>query len=662
MTAGPADAASLLAHGRWAEARSLAQTVLAGDAHHVDAIRVLAAAAIGEGNPDEADGLLQSIVTARPDAAAAIDDLIALSHRRGDLGRLGQALLARLRLSPEQAALWSDLGAAEERLGRAGEAARAYRRAIAADPGFSPALLNAATLAYRGDRFAESSVLALAAAAAAPSPSAWTMAGHALQRRDRSETARRCYRRSLVIEPAEMSAWEGLAALCRKAKENERVLSLLKRAATQWHDRPSTLASLSEAQRACGRYREALALAQRSVAQAPALVLGTGALAAAYSDRLDDRRAATWSRRSLHLDPGNGDLMINLGIALKGEGRLREAEAMLRSGLARKPDDANGHMALATTLLAAGRVREGFAEYEWRHVAGETLYDVLPAPVWDGRTIEHGSLLVWGEQGIGDEIAFIQLVRALRGRARHIVVECDPRLITILRRSFPELEFVGRSAPLDPRLLAPDIRAQIALLSLPDALGMSKDDLRSTGAYLVADPERVRALRPALSALGPRPRIGIAWRSTRRTPLTVRVHADLTEWEPILRVPGVTFVNLQYGDVDAEIAEARARFGVDIGVVPQLDLFQDIEGVLALGAGLDLVLASATSAYFPVAASGVESWQLQYRLAYYSFGDDADCLWPRARGFVREPGEDWSKAIAAAAAALTAWAADRRRA
>lgn len=113
--------------------------------------------------------------------------------------------------------------------------------------------------------------------------------------------------------------------------------------------------------------------------------------------------------------------------------------------------------------------------------------------------------------------------------------------------------------------------------------------------------------------------------------------------------------------MDNEIAAAQKQNGATIVNVRDLDYFQDLEGVLALSSYLELVISTVTTAYCLGTASGVVTWQLQWRLAYTALGDDAHCGWPRVWGFVREPSETRSQPVATTAAALRIWARDSRR-
>ncbi len=644
-------AAGLLERRSLAETRALGLSALAETPRRVDALRLLAAVSEAEGQLDEADRYLNDAIEASPGDAGAVDELIRVSHLRGDLRRLGQALLLRLQITPEVPALWNDLGAALEHLDDPRQAIACYRRAVSVDPAYAQGLQNGAALTYRLGRYKDAWQLTWRAIAiGADAGQMLVVAAHALQQLGDGATSRRDYRRALALAPSYVSAWEGLAAVVRQMAADEATLRYIRRSAALTPASPAALSNLCEALRASGEPARAVGFGRRALALAPSLAIAARSLSLALGDLAEDGTATAWARRALQAAPADGELMINLGIALKAQARFREAEHHLRAGLKRRPQDSNGHLALSTALLAAGDIREGFAEYEWRHPVG--FYASLPAPRWDGQPIVDGSLLIRGEQGVGDEIMFIQYVRRLEGRVGRIVVECDPRLVSIFERSLPDIEFVGRVSPPAPRLRAPDIRAQIALLSLPHVLDFDIADLHSRGPFLIADPARQATMSRFVDGLGGNLRIGIAWRSLRRTPVSLRTHTDLAEWAPILSVPGVSFVNLQYGDARAELVQARRQSGADIVALDSLDLFGDLEGGLALGACLDLVISTVTSAYCLPAAAGTETWHLRSQLDYLGFGEDRYVLCPTSTGFVRKADEGWQRPVSALAEAL----------
>jgi hypothetical protein len=226
-----------------------------------------------------------------------------------------------------------------------------------------------------------------------------------------------------------------------------------------------------------------------------------------------------------------------------------------------------------------------------------------------------------------------------------VVLECDHRLTSIYARSFPKIEVIPRTDPPQPRATAPDVVAQMAMGSLGGWLRPDIASFRPSSPYVTPDPVRVEDWRRRLGGLGPGLKVGIAWRSLRRDSFARRFHTRLSDWGPILTVPGTQFVNLQYDDCADELRDARRLYGSEVHSFADLDLFNDLEGALALGATLDLVVATTASAHCLAAAAGVPTWLLLRRGDSCALGTD-HCPWlPRTRGYVRETTETWAPAI-----------------
>ena len=138
--------------------------------------------------------------------------------------------------------------------------------------------------------------------------------------------------------------------------------------------------------------------------------------------------------------------------------------------------------------------------------------------------------------------------------------------------------------------------------------------------FLEPDPVRVAQYRAQLETLCPGSYVGICWRSMMLGPKRNRYYSALDEWGPILKTPGVTFVNIQYGDCQAELARAEEQHGVKINVIPGLDLKDDIDGGVALSAALDLVISAPTAA--SAAAVGTEVWFLTAGRTWPQLGTD----------------------------------------
>src|SRR5690606_39020836 len=114
------------------------------------------------------------------------------------------------------------------------------------------------------------------------------------------------------------------------------------------------------------------------------------------------------------------------------------------------------------------------------------------------------------------------------------------------------------------------------------------------GGFLVPDPRRVAHWRQALADSGPGPHVGVLWKSLKMGGARRRHYSPLALWDSIFETPGVRFINLQYGDAEEDLAEARAR-GFDIWTPPGIDLKTDLDDLAALCSALDGVMGPSTA-------------------------------------------------------------------
>lgn len=637
--------------GRLLDATRLVQELLERRPNWPDALRLLAAIAESEGRLHDADRILAALVDIAPTDADAFDDVIRVSHARGDLRRLAEGLLGRLRLTPDKWELWSDLGAALERLGQTREADTAYRRATVIAPSADRPILNRASLSHRADAWSQAFCLARRAQAIkSHSEEALLIIGYACQSLGKDHLAAYSYRLSLVLGPSNPDGWRGVSAISSTLSV-EQQLNLRLRA---FHLAPNNLdaiASLAEGNRIAGKPEAACWWARRAICLAPSSVATHNTLSVAHTELGLDLDALLWAQRAAALAPAKGHVLVNLGVVLKTLGRFKEAERAIRDGIARGVDP-SAHLSLATTLLVTNQIPEGLKEFEWRNAGANSPYKLIPVKRWDGSPLPKERLLIWGDQGLGDEIMFSQFIPQAQKLAPSLLVECDPRLVSIFQRSYPEIDVIARVPEGHPRVLEHDVGAQIALCSLPYALGLDEATIQSNGPFLVPDPARALLMAARLQGLGTDLKVGIAWRSLKDTAHNRRLHTRLAEWRTILQTPNIRFINLQYGDHTEEIEDAERTFGVEIVQFDDIDLFNDMEDILALSSQLDLVVATTTTAYTLAAAAGVETWLLMARFDYRSFGMERDPLSPVSRAFIREQDESWNPAIEAMAQAL----------
>ena len=84
----------------------------------------------------------------------------------------------------------------------------------------------------------------------------------------------------------------------------------------------------------------------------------------------------------------------------------------------------------------------------------------------------------------------------------------------------------------------------------------------------------------------------------------LRSFSPFEQWRAVLETPGITFVNMQYGETEAEIAQAKTEYGIDIWQPPGINLKDDLADVGALACALDLTLGFSNATTNIAAACG----------------------------------------------------------
>ncbi len=560
------------------------------------------------GRMEEAETLCRRILSAGPGRGEAHQLLAVLLRRRGELGPAAEQFTAAVRADAGNAAAWAGLAGTLDGLDRPGTAERAQRAALAADPALASSWLNLSVrLVRRGEA---GGAAALRAVRLAPTlTAAWVQAGTAL-----------------APQPAEAALWRALALDPASAE---------------------ALSNLGTRLRTDGRLELARAALSRAVAAQPAMAAAWTNLGTVLGSLGRTVEAAECHRRALDLSPGLAEAQANLGLMLQREGRVADAAAAFAAAVAAAPDFAQAHHNLALLLLEHGALRQGWQEHEWRFAtpqfAGQQRR--LAARPWRGENIAGKRILVWGEQGIGDEILFSACIPDLMARAAHVVVECEARLVPLFARSFPGATV--RPAGGDAR----DTDAQVAAGSLPRLVRPALARFPCRPGWLAADAARAAVLRGWLDGLGPGLKVGLSWRSAVMEGERRWSYLPLSALAPLFAVPGVVFVSVQYGDTAAEIRAVEERFGVAIHRAPGLDLKNDLDGAAALTAGLDLVIAPAVSGAELAGALGVPVWRFG-RSDWTQLGSGVRPWYPSMRLFQPPRGADLSVVAATMAAAL----------
>lgn len=317
--------------------------------------------------------------------------------------------------------------------------------------------------------------------------------------------------------------------------------------------------------------------------------------------------------------PLNADIQNNLGTIYINEGRPDKALEYLDLAIGISPNHPQARWNKSLAHLELGNYQEGWPLYDAgfdAKVRWERNYTLPhnPLPRWNGEPGKN--LIVYGEQGIGDEILFASCLPELIGMSKSIVLDCHKYLQRLFINSFPGIDIYGTredqvinwNSNADGTYRYP-FDAKVALGSLPAFFRPNIESFPGK-PYIKPEVDKEAEWALKLSKLGPKPKIGISWiGGHKRTRIEVR-SMRLEQMLPIFKAVDADFISLQYTDCLQEITEFEAKHGIKIHYFPEATHSQQYANNAALVANLDLVITVCTSVVHLAGSMGVPTWVL----------------------------------------------------
>ena len=391
-------------------------------------------------------------------------------------------------------------------------------------------------------------------------------------------------------------------------------------------------------------------------------------LGSVQSEQGHPAQAITFYQEALRLEPSFAKARHNVANAKLDlgdiDGAIADCNIALQTAIG-PADVAMMRLARSAMLLCKGQVAQGWEDYEARldpYFASATHF-MIDRPRWSPEDDLAGkSLLLLGEQGLGDEVAFANMAPDILdalGPDGHLSIAVEPRLIPLFQRSFPTATVGSHSTyTVDGSTIrgAPFVDQAKIDLWTPMASPLrrfrnSVEAFSGRSSYLTPDPERVAHWRDVVSAL-PGPKVGLLWKSLKLEGARLKQFSPFEQWRPILEVKGVTFVNLQYGECQAELAEAKETLGVEIWQPPGINLKDDLDDVAALCCAMDLILGPSNATTNIAAACGAAVWMVSSPAAWPLLGTNYHPWYAQARIFMPDGYHNWGELMPRLAAAL----------
>jgi hypothetical protein len=327
----------------------------------------------------------------------------------------------------------------------------------------------------------------------------------------------------------------------------------------------------------------------------------------------------------------------NIASAHLEQCRWKDALKWAEKAIALDDSVKGAHITHGMASLALGDWRKGWAGFN-RSLGGKfrKAKQFNGEPVWDGS--KGKTVVVYGEQGIGDEVMYASVIPDL-SKDCNVILECDPRLEGLFRRSFPDIQVYG-TRRLDAYWTDQPIDANCAIAALP--MYYRNEDAAFPGTpYLTADPERRLQWRALFDSWGKRPKIGIAWSGGSRHNRPKERAMGLEAFRPLIEGLDADFVSLQYKDPTEEIEAS----GLPVRHFKRACQTDDYDDTAALVAELDMVIGVHTSVHHLAGALGVKSLILVPEKTLWVYAGDKIAWYAGATLFKQSKGEPWQQTV-----------------
>lgn len=493
---------------------------------------------------------------------------------------------------------------------------------------------------------------------------AWHILAIARDKCNDYNTALTCYETALRLMPDNPAIANDLGRLAIRLGMNELAEKFFRFFLAKCPGHVEAVNNLATVLREESKYDEAIDLLRATIMERPEDAGLWNALGTVVNAQGDMDNSALFYAEALRHNPNHVHALYNYGNTISILGDPHKALEYLHKALPLFDDPMNIHtckLSIAFNYLMLRDYAEGWKWYEARAKdnTAESLTYLIDRPRWTSENPLKGKrIFVSAEQGLGDEIMFGTLLPDILreiGPDGHLAIGVEPRLVPLIQRSFPNCTvtrhhtttFQSRPVRLFPEVA--DWESYDYWATMGDFLSRYRNRPESfdvTEPYTKPDPQRVTHWKTLLSGLNDKPKIGVLWKSLIKHSRRDRFYTPFDQWKDILNLDGIQFVNLQYGDVGEELAQAKAM-GLDIWTPPGIDLKTDLDDLSALCVALDCVMGPSNATSNIAGAAGAMIWLISPTCSWNSLGTDRFPWYQNTRVFFSDSLIDWQPTMTA---------------
>jgi tetratricopeptide (TPR) repeat protein len=318
--------------------------------------------------------------------------------------------------------------------------------------------------------------------------------------------------------------------------------------------------------------------------------------------------------------------------------RFEEAEVSIRKAIKMEPNNAQAKIALSILCFYQEKWPIAWENYEARWGLPTMKRRPFTQAMWSGQPLAGKKLLVWGEQGVGDEVMYASMISDVLTLGAKVTLEVDARLVPLFARSFPKVKCVARCLNPADYILNTEFDYQIPIASLGQYLRKEEASFGAGARFLLSDKVKTDELRQKYKVADDLI-IGITWYSSDSRGLSKSM--SLQTLKPLFEVPNVQFVDLQYGDQRIERQAFEKTTGFTLVHDDNIDQMKSIDDFAAQISALDLVISISNTTAHIAGALGVPTWVMLGAAPMRRWLiNRSDCPWYASVELIRQRNKD----------------------
>lgn len=353
----------------------------------------------------------------------------------------------------------------------------------------------------------------------------------------------------------------------------------------------------------------------------------------------------------ISLKPDYAEAYSNRGVALQELKQIDEAINCFDKAISLDPENAEANHNKSLILLLRGEFEKGWELYKWRWgiSASTTERFHTKIPHWDGINSDNSlNVFFWAEQGIGDEIFYFGILKNFFKIDSRVIISSDKRLHGIFKRSMPKVEFIDRKK-IDTEFIESTIDFQAPMGDLGYFYSVNKIfDANQHKPFLHVNNLSSVGIEKRNHVFKGKILCGLSWKSANKD-IGSSKSINLIELAPLLLIENVEFVSLQYGSTKDEIEYIQKIIGKKIHIIDELDIYNDIDGLLSLISDCDFVVTTSNITAHLTGSIGKKGMVLlpfsKGKIWYWHSGEGQSTWYPSLQLATQTQMNDWTYPI-----------------